>query len=218
MQVADFISTFRSVMGDQELPYLWSDEEIVQYLNWSEQEACTRAKLLKDSTSSFCTLAFTTPVATATLDETIFEVERVSVAGKLLARTTVQELDAEAPGWELTSASVPTRYIHEGQTLTLVPTPSVNVTVKLTVYRLPLVDMTADNDAAVPEIHRLHHPRLLDWVYRCALLKNDSETINPVKAAEYEARFAASFGYRPDANVMRKHKSTTPPVVAISGW
>lgn len=219
MRVSEFISTFRNVMGDAVTPYLWSDGEIAQYLTWAEQEAAVRAKLLKDSVSAFCTISFTAGQVAAQLDASIFEVDRVSVNGKRLHRTTIADLDAAFCGWESHTSNSPGRYVHDGRSLMLVPRPNVAVVANLTVFRLPVAALSVDFDFREPEIDRMHHPRLLDWVYRCALLKNDSEVINPTKAAEYEAKFIQSFGIRNDANVMRKHKDTTTPVVQMnSGW
>ena len=51
MTVAEFIERFRLEMADNAAPYLWSDEEIVAYLNEAVDEACIRASLIEDSTT-----------------------------------------------------------------------------------------------------------------------------------------------------------------------
>jgi hypothetical protein len=45
---------------------------------------------------------------------------------------------------------------------------------RLAVYRLPLNPLCQDSDE--PEIPQQHHIRLLDWVLRCAYLKQDPDT------------------------------------------
>lgn len=54
MKVEDFIQEFRSTVMDNEVPYFWTSENIVRYLNEAVQEACERAKLIEDrSTPSY---------------------------------------------------------------------------------------------------------------------------------------------------------------------
>jgi hypothetical protein len=48
-----------------------------------------------------------------------------------------------------------------------------------------------------------------------AYLKQDAETFNPIKAAEYLGLFEQAFGERPDANVQRKRRDKRPRVVRM---
>ena len=61
----------------------------------------------------------------------------------------------------------------------------------------------------------IYHLRMMNWIYRCALLKTDTETVNKIKASDYEAIFEGDFGLRPDANVQRKRRDKRLPVTVM---
>lgn len=56
----------------------------------------------------------------------------------------------------------------------------------MTVYRLPLLQFTTDNLDTEPEIHFRHHYRLIDGIICQAYSKDDSEALDPEKAARHE--------------------------------
>jgi len=215
--VEQLIAEFRRVLQDAELPYLWSDDEICLYLTDAVNEACTRASLIEDrATEDVC--AFSTVVGTDSypLHQSIHRIKRVTVGGYPLLETSVEYLDQVMQGWEARSG-LPDFYLTEGETqIRLVPTPDKVYSVAMTVYRTPLDDLTIDNTDASPEIHPRFHMQLMPWVYRCALLKQDAETSDKARAAEYEGIFADSFGKRIDANVRRKQRDKRPPVVSMN--
>lgn len=217
MTVAQLIAEFRRVLQDAEQPYLWSDDEICLYLTDAVNEACVRASLIEDrTTDDVC--AFTTDASTDSypLHQAIHRIKRVVLDGYPLLETSVEYLDQVSPGWEAQSGK-PTKYLTEGETsIRLVPTPDAAYSVAMTVYRTPLFDLEASATTDEPEIPARLHMQLLPWVYRCALLKQDSETFDKARAAEYDGIFTASFGQRIDANVRRKQRDKRPPVVSIN--
>ncbi len=224
MTVEDFIDEFRRVMGDEQKPYLFTDEDIVRYLNGAVDEACERALLIEDRTSALATsIALVAGQGDYPLHPSVIKVKRVALGRCVLCETSTEAMDDECFGWE-TMDGMPRRFIHTGAgTILLVRIPraedvAVNPTLALTVYRKPLEPLDADDLAGVPEIKSLYHPRLLPWVYRCAFLKRDSEVYDASRAAQEDAIFTASFGVRPDANVQRKRRDRRPPVVKMRGW
>lgn len=222
MNVADFIEAFRSELADKEEPPLWSDDEIAAYLNEAVQEACERAYLIEDrSTLAVCAIALQPGVDTYSLHSSVFEIKRLTYQGRPLCETSVEALDAESPGWEARQGQ-PRGFIFEQASgvqparVRLVPTPNQAGAVALTVYRGALKPLNSAQDNAKPEIHESYHARLKDWIYRCAFLKQDSDTQDKSRAAEFAAQFTQSFGERPDANVQRKQRDRSPPVVRCS--
>lgn len=216
MQVADFITRFRQERNDLEAPYFWSDEEIVAYLNEAEAEACERADLLIDSTTAACcTVTLVASQAVYTLHEAVDKVLKVIVDGKALVETSHETEDKDYEAWE-TLTGTPKRFIFDGQVLRLVPMPTAAGSATLRVSRRPLEPLSADNDTGSPEIAQRHHLRLLNWVYRCALLKQDAETFDKGKAMEFEALFESDFGSRDNANVTRKKRDRAPARVAMN--
>ena len=224
MNVEQFIADFRSDLSDDagEKP-LWSDEEIVRWLNEAVQEASERALLTEDrSTPAVCSIAVQVGVAVYDLHPSVLEIKRASLDGKPLGETSLEAMDACSDGWESRTGQ-PRQFIFEqasGGTparLRLVYTPTRAGTVALTVYRGALKKLSADLPTGKPEIPERFHERLKDWVYRCAYLKQDADVLDKSKAAEFEIAFERSFGARPDANVQRKQRDKRPPVVR-SNW
>ena len=216
MNLADLISAFRARADDTAEPYLWSDEEVTLYLNEAVAEAAQRARLIQDSTTPAITqIAVTASNADYVLDASVLAVDRVKLASqpRPLVRTTVAELDANYPGWE-SHIGQPKFFTEVEGYLSIIPQSPMDDTLSLTVYRLPVAPMAADTDE--PEIHAKYHYRLLDWALRCAYLKNDSETLDKSKAADYQALFEQSFGVLPDANVQRKQRAHQATTVRIN--
>ena len=217
MWVEDFIAAFREIANDKELPHFWSEDRIVSYLNEAVQEACERAKLIEDSSMS---IALVPGQATYSLHPSVFKIKRLSLLGRPLNETCVEELDCDAPGWELRTG-LPRWFIFEQASgaqpprVRLAPTPAMVEVAGLTVYRGALKELSADIPTARPEIPSRFHERLMDWVMHRAYLQQDAEVFDPSKAATSLALFAQAFGERPDANVQRKQRDKRPPVVRM---
>ncbi|MBF5006854.1 phage adaptor protein [Diaphorobacter caeni] len=216
MKVDQLLAAFRSDLDDAVENYLWSDADLVRYLNSAVQEACERAKLIEDR----LTPAVVPAQAFYELHASVFEIKRVTFRGRPLDETSVEKLDCDSPGWENRHGQ-PQLYIFEPATgklkprVRLVPNPTVVGDLVVTVYRGALKPLTEDQTIVEPEVPARFHEDLRHWVYRCACLKPDAETFNKVKALEHEAMFARAFGERPDANVQRKHRDKRPPVVRM---
>lgn len=215
MNVAQFIERFRRDRKDQATPYFWTDEEIIDdYLNDAIDEACQRSHIIEDSTSDFTSFTVAADALGAQLPGHVLGLMRVVAGDRVLIETSVEELDdKEGDRWE-TITGQPRFYVFDSNNyLRLFPFPSAATPVRLRAWRLPICRLTAGQDYEEPEIPQQWHVKLLNWMYRCALLKNEGETIDPNKAADFEARFTNDFGIRENANVERKHRDKTPPVV-----
>lgn len=222
MKVEDFIAEFRDAVADKADPPFWTSENIVRYLNEAVQEACERAYLIEDrSTLAASPITLVPGVDTYSLHPSIFQIKRLSLQGRPLDETSIEALDAESAGWESRSGQ-PRCFIFEQASglqsarVRLVPTPTTANTMTLTVYRGALKPLSADQDMAKPEIPERFHERLMDWVLHRAYLKQDADTLDPNKAAQFLALFVQAFGERPDANVQRKQRDRRPPVVRCS--
>jgi hypothetical protein len=213
-------AALRSRLDDEAQPYLWSDADLNRYLNESVNEAALRARLIRDaSTAAVCNVTVTAADGTYTLHTSVFAVKRakLDLGSVPLVLSSTEALDVEYPTWATQSASSPSHLLIDPQSsalgITIVPTPTVADTLRLVVYRLPLEAMASDDDE--PELHSMHHERLLDWAVRCAYLKHDSETFDAQKAKSAEDAFELSFGRRPDANVLRKQEQRPTHQVAF---
>lgn len=217
MKVDDFIARFRAAVADEVHGQFWSDEEIVSYLNEAVQEACERAHLIEDRSMP---LDLVPGQDTYNLHPSVFEIKRLAFRGRPLSETSVEELDCNAPGWELRSG-VPRCFIFEQASgshppkVRLVPMPVASDSVALTVHRGALKQLSVDVGQEKPEIPERFHERLMDWVMHRAHLKQDADAFDPAKAATSLALFVQAFGERSDANVQRKQRDKRPPVVRM---
>lgn len=228
MTVEEFIARFRIVLDDGANSVgggsgdvLWSDEEIVGFLTEAVSEVAERALLIEDhTTSAVCSIPLQAGVGEYTLHPAVLKIKRAVWNGRPLSETSTEELDQEHVAWE-TLTGRPCSYVHSGaDTLRLYRIPraedlAVAPAIALTVYRTPLQPYSVDRLDEIPEVKALYHDRLMQWMYRCAYLKKDSEAFDPNAAAKHEANFTASFGQRPDANVQRKRRDKRPPVVRM---
>lgn len=223
MKVGELIERFRVTANDQQEPPFWSNELIVSYLNEAIQEACERAKLIEDRrTAEVCSVAVVAGQNTYDLHASVFEIKRLSLDGRVLDETSVEELDCVAPGWE-GKTGTSRQFIFEQArgnspaSIRLVPASANSGSIALTVYRCALKPLRADVELGKPELPERFHERLLDWVLHRAYLKQDADTFDPNKATQSLALFVQAFGERVDANVQRKHRDRAPPLVQ-SSW
>jgi hypothetical protein len=221
-----------SVLDDNVLPYLWSDLEILAFLNYAEIQACRRANLIIDSSTAsdsgtagtastmgvkpLCTLPVIAGQATYQLSPKILQVKRCqlgSMTVPLSGPVSRSSLDNLVSGWMGTGGIVgtagtngfPCCFENEPtNTLTLIPSPSANDTVYLTISRLPLLPITLSTS---PSIDPKYEEGICDWAAHLAFMKPDSDTINLNLAKVYSDRFSAQFGPAPNAHAERIRKT-----------
>ena len=202
MNLAQLISTFRSEADDATEEYLWGEEEVIEFANDAEREACRRARLLRDSsTAAICQLAVAVGDPLLTLDSRVLFVRRAKLTSRtrVLTPRFLADLDDQVPGWEDQSGTVES-FLPDYETgkIRLFRKPEATDTLNLTVIRLPLQDME-DPEEDSPEISPAYHRSLVYWMLYRAYSKHDSETRNDKAAAENEARFEREFGPRSPA-------------------
>lgn len=192
MKGSEIINQARSLMKDTKQPYLWTTTEMVRYLNNSINEAADKARLFLDSvTAAICQIPILAadPDQDYPLDNRVLEIlsAKMSNQARFLDRTTKASLDRWNPEWRNETPGDPRCFLtdyNEGD-LTLHPKSNADATLYLTVYRLPLAQYTEDTIDFEPEIHFRHHFRLVDGIMAQAYNKDDSETLDPEKAARH---------------------------------
>lgn len=181
---------------DQAGSDLIEDDEWDEYANEADNEACRRARLLTDSTTSaICSIAVVAGTASYALDSRIIFVRRVKLASKSdpIRKIRLVDLDDQVPGWESATGEIE-RYCLDYQKgkLLFYRNPTASTTATLTVVRAPLAAMVNNTDE--PEAPARSHPALVHWMLRCAYLKDDEEVQDEKKAAKHEALFEQEFG------------------------
>lgn len=202
MRLGELLNLFRSEVDDITEPQLWSDEEAIEFANDAQLEACRRARLLVDSTTSaICQIPVTVASAgLVALDPRVQFVRQVRFAGRIpMRRMTMQDMAAHNPYWQDASPSTPTVFIpdYESGKLLFWPPPVADLVAKATVVRDPLEEMADEQDA--PEIPPRFHRSLRYWMMFRAYGKQDAEANDPKKAADSLALFEQEFGRKSSA-------------------
>ena len=211
MNLEQLIAQFRIDADDLEQPYLWEDEWIAAWLTEAQDQAAMRARLLLDDyTPSVTQIAVTEGVASYQLHPKLYEIAVIDFVPAVgcvqsVYLTSREKLDRDRNGWRNEPPGTPCNAIQTDTRLRLVPVPSVNGTLRLEAYRLPLKALANDNDK--PEIHEAHHRHLVHWALYRAFSKPDADGADPTKAARAEANFTKYFGIAPDADLRRSARS-----------
>lgn len=215
MTLEELIAQVRVDSDDLESDYLSTDANITAWLNEAEQEACIRARLIHDeTTSAVCSIAVTAGVRTYALHSAIIDIDRASFTAtgstteNVLSLTDRVEMDRLYSDWR-TRVDVPRQAIQNDTTFQLCCVPSTAGTIALECYRLPLVNIE-DQGSEEPEIGRIHHRHLVQWALHRAYSRPDAEIFNPNKAATALAEFTRVFGLRPDADYRRACQANRP--------
>jgi hypothetical protein len=114
-----------SILDDAVIPYLWSDAELLRFLNYAEVQACRRAHLLIDGTTAndsgtagtagtlgqkpVCTLTLIAGQATYNLSPKILMIKRCQIKSMtypLTGPVSYDELDEYSSGWFGTSGTI----------------------------------------------------------------------------------------------------------------
>lgn len=201
MNLAGLIREYRREADDNAQPYFVADDDLMDFANEAEEEACRRALLLRDSTTAaVCTVAITAGNPVFTLHASVIDVLRVKMASETvpLAIVPQDEMDRVNVGWD-TMTGKPRAVVAGRDTgkLRLWPSPTVNETLALTVTRLPVAEMNDLEDT--PEIPRQYHRALAQWMLYRVFSIRDSELFDPNKAANALANFEREFGKRQSA-------------------
>ena len=220
MDLAAIRTTTRQRLDDAVGPsYLWSDAELDEFANEAVTEACIRARLNTDSSSEAAKVNVIAGIAAYPLHASVLFIERayLDTSAIALSKTSFHELDELSGTWP-TESGTPTQYIQDmdhasaagtlENRLTLYPIPTVTETLSLTVYRLPMVEMSSDGDE--PEIPPHLHLNLVDWMCHRAYMKGDADTLDTGKALVFERRFEKRFGPRPSARLVEWRRKQRP--------
>jgi hypothetical protein len=229
MKLQDLNVLFRKQMADEVPPYLWDDDELLQYAV-DAQNAVVRAVggLVDTTTAAICNLTVTANQPWVTYNPLILHLRSgfLTTSKRDVFFGSEGELREAFPnwdyGWTYPSASInddtytgPTAFgilgMQENQ-LRMYPVPDTSETLRVRVYRLPYPGIV--DQQSVLEVDAVHHIHLVKGMRASAYLKHDTETYDP-KAAE---RFQASFdAYCEKARKEAQRKRDKPRFVR-SSW
>lgn len=225
MNTTELLELFRKDVRDEARPYLWSDAEILTYMNDAYFMFVRLVGGIPDFTSEACSVAATAferdgvlheavlVVRAATLESDGHEVKVINIqdTGRLVDVDygVVRSINTNNSTGEI-------RYMVVGMErgkVQFVNIPVVDENVLLVIDRLPLVPLT-ELDQDIRDIDSMHHPHLLRWMQKWAFSKTDADTYDPKKAALSEREFVAYCEQVKREKERYKHK---PRVVAYGG-
>lgn len=171
-------------------------QQMLDYANEAEAEACRRAKILVDSdTEAICRIPLVAGTSVYPLDPRIISIRRVKLPSKSrpLPKALFWEMDETRPGWEDRTGTV--EAIVTGMDtgkIRFYRIPDTVETVRLTVVRLPLKAMTKREDS--PEINTRYHRSLIYWMKHKIYNNQDSELFDANRRDINLALFEQEFG------------------------
>lgn len=212
MDSTGVIEHFRSQIVDQNRPYLWSDDEVIRYLDDAQLEFCRRTEGIGDtSTPEVVNVPITTGEILAKVHPSILTFRLALRASDGSKIEIINHTDVRS--WTNTTGRV-TRMIVglENGVVRWGTTPQEDDEANLMVYRLPLEDIT-DFDQEL-EIEAKHHIHLVDWMRHLAYLKDDTEVFDKQASDRAEKLFSTYCDFV--AAEQRRYKQK-PRAVAYGG-
>jgi hypothetical protein len=199
MTPTELLDLFRLETDDVAEPYLWSDQEFYTYLNEAQEIFVREIGGLSDRRSSLTNITYKIGDQFKKYDERILRISGAqSETNKFIGIRNYDNLTgllsddygqqvAEAIDDTLTG---PIRYLItdvEAKEIQLYPIPDNDGSLKITLKRLPLRNI--EDGESILEINNQYHLSLLCWVKYKAFLKQDAETFEGSKSADFRAMF-----------------------------
>lgn len=207
MTLEDLIRRFRVLAKDVAQPYRTDDQDVTDWLNDAQAQACVRARLLvAENDPALCQIALTPGQSSYSLHRALYEIITLRIAPvsgtpSTVALKTREWLDAELPDWR----DYPRKAcfaVQNDTSLRLVGLIESGEVLHLEAYRLPLKKLADDMDK--PEIHEAHHEHLIQWALHKAFSVPDSELFDPDRSILSERAFTGYFGPLPDSGMRRE--------------
>jgi hypothetical protein len=181
---------FRSDVDDNVSPFFWSDVEVASYADDAQKMFCRLTNGIADSSSTLCTVDIDAGEPFASIDKRILKVRRLQRDSDARPLRVVSMEEMDGLGIRLDNQLGTVSYAVTGMEdhkLRWVYVPKVSDTASMSVFRLPLRDITVAK--SILEIDAQHHRALLLWMKHLAYSKQDSETFNPKAAQDNELAF-----------------------------
>jgi len=209
MNTTELLSVFREEMSDAVAPYLWSDALVYTYIDDAQKQFCRWTYGIEDA-RSFKIIIKADGTEWYALDPMILKVRSATSQATGDDMPLVAAEKMREKGMKFDGRVGPTRALITGLEKGYVrthPVPNVASVVELSTFRLPN-DVGAGDDFEIDPQHILP---LLYWVKHKAYGKQDTETFDARKSAEFESRFD---GYCAQAKVEQSRMRR--PVSAVS--
>lgn len=198
MKLSQLIAKARLRLGDQQAPYLFIDENIIDALNDADREACIRGRLVKRNDLEV-SLSAGDPLGDYPVEA--WSITRTAIDGRKLEHVDRAMLDAsQGLNWESATGTPRAVYEVDGK-LRFYPIPEVACTAICEGYCKPSKPMSRDGD--LPLADEIYHEALVSGAVAELYLNDDADGFSSGKASKHEAVFVQTFGEPLSADQMR---------------
>lgn len=201
MNSTALLNLFRADVVDAVTPYLWSDAEVYAYMNDAYYMFVRLTEGVADfTTPSICEVEASANEPTAPVSPKILRFVSATRAsdGRQVKVINYNDMDRSLMAdYGITVSSAFPNTVGSVRAMVVgmqrgvvrwLDIPAVTDTINLLVYRLPLGTITGAGQA-LTDVEDHHHLHLLKWMKSLAYSKQDAETFDKGKAAEYEQQF-----------------------------
>lgn len=212
---------FREEMADKAQPYLWSDEFLIGAIDDAQKQFARKTDGIPDSTTPAVVDLVVTPdilsglyTDVVPLDPRILKIRSARRGDNGREIEVLNEEDMPGRGMYFDGRANRVQAMITGMdenSVRVWPFPNENVTIKLSVFRLPMVTITDDEPLEIPS---QHHRALLLWMKHRAYSVHDAETFDKTKAADFELAFDTYCTAAKNEQRRLRHK---PRTVAYGG-
>lgn len=199
MRLDQLTAKARLRLGDQQQPYLFLDENIIDALNDADREACIRGRLVKRYDLEV-SLSAGDPFGDYPGEA--WSITRTAINGRRLDHVDRAMLDAsEGPAWESVTGTPRAVFEIDGK-LRFYPTPDAEYTAVCEGYCKPTKPMAKESDT--PLADEVYHEALVSGAVAELYMNDDADGFSAAKAAKHEAVFVQAFGEPLTADQMRR--------------
>lgn len=201
MTPSELLALFRREVDDTTEPYLWEDDDFYVYLNDAQDVFVRLIGGIADRRSPLTKITYKTGNQFKKYDERILRIKGAfDEQNRILGIRNLDNFESQFfeddYGTTTTDMALDDgrtgniRYLItdvDANEIQFYPLPDHDGFVQLYVYRRPLETITGGNDEL--EVSSQYHLNLLNWVKYLAFMKQDVETFNGTKAAEFRTAF-----------------------------
>lgn len=216
MTTDELLAVFRTETTDAVAPYFWADPLLYTYMNDAQKMFCRLTEGIEDSsTTDVCRLSVEAGTEWYPLSKLILKVREATDMTTGRPYDVVNAEKASEQGILFRGQTGPLRAFVTGlekSKLRAWPKPNADTTVELRVFRLPLENITGEDQDF--EIDEQHHLALLLWMKHRAYGVEDADVFDRFKSEEYEQKFRA---YCAAARVEQERARRTVGTVTYGG-
>ena len=202
MKAGELLTLFRLEVDDAAEPFLWSDDEFFVYLNEAQDLHVRLTGGIADRRSTMTKISYKAGDQFKKYDKRILRIKGAfNETGRIIKIQNLDNFESSyleddygsriTAGLDDTRTGVVESAVNDVEQfeLQLYPIPEDEGWIRLYVYRRPLEEITGRNNE--PEITSYYHLNLLNWVKYKAYMKQDVETFDGPRAADFRKAFSS---------------------------